>query len=64
LDTGNELFRNSDGNIVNEGESVSGDYPVEGITSSGSGNKPSFATAAAVAAVMTNQTKAEFWIRC
>lgn len=43
-DTGNELFRtDSDGNIVNEvGESVSGNYPVQGITSSGSGNKPSF----------------------
>ena len=56
-DTGNELFRtDSDGNIVNEvGESVSGNYPVEGITSSGGGNKPSFATAAADAAVNQNQ---------
>jgi hypothetical protein len=55
-DTGNELFRtDSDGNIVNEvGESVSGSYPVEGITSSGGGNKPSFATAAAEAAVGQN----------
>ncbi len=56
-DTGNELFRtDSDGNIVNEvGESVSGNYSVGSITSSGGGNKPSFATATADAAVNQNQ---------
>jgi histone H1/5 len=36
------------------GESVSGNYPVQGVTSSGAGNRPSFATAAAEAAVGQN----------
>jgi hypothetical protein len=43
----------SEGNVFNSevGEPVSGNYPVQGITSSGSGNRPSFATAASEAAV-------------
>jgi hypothetical protein len=46
----------SEGNVFNSevGESVSGNYPVQGITSSGAGNRPSFATAAAEAAAGQN----------
>jgi hypothetical protein len=50
-DTGAELYRTDDsGNVITEtGESVSGNYPVQGITSAGSGQNTSYAAAQAAA---------------
>ena len=49
-DTGNELYRTDEnGQIVDAGD-VTTNRPVGAVTSSGAGNKPSFATAAAEAA--------------
>ena len=43
-DTNIVFTTDSEGNVFNSdrGESVSGNYPVQGVTSSGAGNKPSF----------------------
>jgi hypothetical protein len=54
-DTGNELYRTDENGQIVDASDLTTNRPVGAVTSSGGGNKPSFATAAADAAVDRNQ---------